>query len=52
VNCIGFAVTIVSLQLLSGAEEWLDVKWLFVLLLPGPVFGLVGLFFGANAGAK
>jgi predicted MFS family arabinose efflux permease len=51
VNCIGFAITIVSLQLLSGAGEWLEVKWLFVLLLPGPVLGLLGLFGGANAGA-
>ncbi len=48
VNCIGFAITIVSLQLLSGAGEWLEAKWLFVLLLPGPVLGIWGLFFGAN----
>lgn len=52
VNCIGFAITIISLQLLSGAGEWLEPKWLFVLLLPGPVFGLLGLFSGAAAGAK
>jgi predicted MFS family arabinose efflux permease len=52
VNCIGFAITILSLQLLSGAGEWLDAKWLFVLLLPGPVLGLLGLFLGGDAGAK
>ena len=48
VNCLGFAITIVSLQLLSGAAEWLEPQWLFALLLPGPVLGLLGLFFGAG----
>ena len=53
VNCIGFAITIVSLQLLGGAGQWLAPEWLFVLLLPGPVVGLLGLFFGgAGAGAR
>ena len=52
VNCIGFAITIVSLQLLSGVGEWLAPRWLFVFLLPGPVFGLLGLFSGADAGAR
>lgn len=52
VNSIGFAITIVSLQLLGGAGEWLEPRWLFLLLLPGPVLGLLGLFFGGGAGAK
>ncbi len=43
VNCIGFALTIFSIQLLSFLENHLPVEWLFLFLLPGPVFGLIGL---------
>ncbi|OAV43265.1 MFS transporter [Lewinella sp. 4G2] len=43
VNCIGFAVTIGSLQLLGYAVDWVEPEYLFLLLLPGPV---LGLFFG------
>ncbi len=40
VNSIGFALTIVSIQLLNsiGGEEWM-----FVLLAPGPIIGLLAL---------
>jgi hypothetical protein len=37
VNCIGFTVTIGSIQLLGVL---LEEKYLFLLLAPGPVFGL------------
>ncbi|TXF91232.1 MFS transporter [Neolewinella aurantiaca] len=52
VNCLGYATTIVSLQLLSGTDGWLDARWLFLLLAPGPLLGLFGLFYGGAAGAK
>lgn len=39
-NCIGFAITIASLQLLGSLAGRLPVEWLFVWLLPGPVIGL------------
>jgi MFS family permease len=42
-NCIGFAITIFSIQLLNSTAQTLGVQWLFVLLLPGPVFGLLSL---------
>jgi MFS family permease len=43
VNCIGFAITIVSIQLLQGALPVINTQYLFLLLLPGPVFGLIAL---------
>jgi MFS family permease len=42
-NCIGFAITIVSIQLLNHAARFMDPAWLFVLLVPGPVLGLLAL---------
>lgn len=40
VNCIGFAVTIVSIQLLSSLTITIGPKYLFLILALGPVFGL------------
>jgi nicotinate (nicotinamide) nucleotide adenylyltransferase len=42
-NCIGFAITIFSIQLLSWAAQALAPQWLFVLLTPGPLLGLAAL---------
>lgn len=42
-NCIGFAITIVSIQLLAGAAAWLPMQYLFLLLAPGPLLGLAAL---------
>jgi MFS family permease len=39
-NCIGFAITIASLQLLGGLAGRLPVEWMFVWLVPGPLLGL------------
>ncbi|MFK8164844.1 MAG: nitrate/nitrite transporter [Lewinella sp.] len=44
VNCLGFALTIVSIQVLVVAGEWLAPARLMPLLAVGPVFGLWGLF--------
>ncbi len=43
VNCIGFAITIVSIQLLVYASGNIEERFLFLLLVPGPVMGLIGL---------
>ncbi len=40
VTCIGFAITIVSIQLLGFLADRIGAQYLFLLLLPGPVFGL------------
>jgi hypothetical protein len=42
-NCIGFAITIGSIELLNAAAGSLGAQWLFLLLAPGPVFGLAAL---------
>ncbi len=42
-NCIGFAITIGSMQLLQGVLPSLGAQHMFLLLLPGPVFGLLAL---------
>ena len=42
-NCIGFAITIGSIQLLNVAAGMLPVEYLFLLLAPGPALGLLAL---------
>ncbi len=42
-NCIGFAITIGSIELLNWAASKIGAQWLFLMLLPGPVFGLAAL---------
>jgi MFS family permease len=42
-NCIGFAISILSIQLLNIAAGLLPVHLLFLLLVPGPIFGLWAL---------
>jgi MFS family permease len=42
-NCIGFAITIGSIELLNAAASTLGAQWLLVLLAPGPAFGLAAL---------
>jgi MFS family permease len=42
-NCIGFAVSIVSIQLLSQVAGAIPAQYLFWLLVPGPIFGLWSL---------
>jgi len=43
VNCIGFAISIVSIQLLSYLSENINPKHLFLILAIGPLLGLVSL---------
>jgi hypothetical protein len=42
-NCIGFAITIGSIELLNAAAGTLGAQWLLMLLAPGPAFGLAAL---------
>ncbi len=41
VNCIGFALTIVSIQVLAYLIEMIDVSSAFLILLIGPIMGLL-----------
>jgi predicted MFS family arabinose efflux permease len=42
-NCIGFGISIVSIQLLNQAASAMPINLLFLLLVPGPIFGLWSL---------
>ena len=42
-NCIGFAITIASIQLLNYCAGFLDAAYLLLLLTPGPILGLIAL---------
>jgi hypothetical protein len=43
VNCIGFGITIVSIQFLKNQINLVGAQDLFVLLVPGPILGLISL---------
>jgi MFS family permease len=43
VNCIGFSITIPSIELLNWAAPKIGAQWLFLLLVPGPLLGLAAL---------
>jgi hypothetical protein len=42
-NSIGFAISIVSIQVLNQATAAIPAQYLFWLLVPGPIFGLWSL---------
>lgn len=43
VNCLGFGISIVSIQLLSFLSDRMNPNYLFLLLVLGPVLGLIRL---------
>ena len=44
VNCIGFAITIVSIQLIKLLSADIDARYIYLLLAAGPILGLIALF--------
>jgi MFS family permease len=42
-NCIGFGITIFSIELLNAVSGRIAPQWLFLLLVPGPALGLAAL---------
>jgi len=44
VNSIGFAITIISIQLLNMLKEYMDTSLIFTLLAIGPILGLLALY--------
>ncbi|MEP5430728.1 MAG: MFS transporter [Flavobacteriaceae bacterium] len=44
VNCIGFSITIVSLQLVTMLQPIVQFNYLYLILAIGPILGLLGLF--------
>jgi MFS family permease len=43
VNCIGFSLTIISIQLINGMRAWTDSNSIYLLLAIGPILGLIAL---------
>jgi len=46
VNCIGFSITIVSIQVIGELSTLMDDRYLYVWLAAGPAFGLISLALG------
>lgn len=44
VNCIGFSITIVSIQLLTFLSNHVSLKYIFLFLIVGPLFGVFALW--------
>jgi MFS family permease len=43
VNCIGFSITIVSVQFINALADHLSAQYIYMVLAAGPVMGLVAL---------
>ncbi len=43
VNCIGFSITIISIQLLNGLQSFTNSNSIYMILAVGPILGLVVL---------
>lgn len=52
VTCIGFAITIASIQLLQLLSGIIDVRYLFVILAAGPAAGLYALLVTKQKGSS
>ncbi|GJM33674.1 MAG: membrane protein [Saprospiraceae bacterium] len=44
VNCIGFSITIFSIELINWLNIQYASEWIYWTLLPGPVLGLIGVW--------
>ena len=43
VNCLGFSITIISIQLLSFLQDYFNSTFVYIILVVGPLFGLFSL---------
>jgi drug/metabolite transporter (DMT)-like permease len=43
VNCIGFSITIISIQLINLMMKSLNPNYVYIILALGPILGLVAL---------
>ena len=44
VNSIGFAITIISIQLLNVLHELINPSYIYMILAIGPIMGLLALY--------
>jgi MFS family permease len=43
VNCLGFSITIVSIQCINSLNSWIDSNFIYMILALGPLLGLLAL---------
>ena len=43
VNCIGYSITIISIQLVKILQTYTTSVWVYTILVLGPIFGLISL---------
>jgi len=48
VTSIGFLITIFSIEFINSLIGTVEVKYLMLFLVPGPLFGLISLLYGNN----
>ena len=46
VNCIGFGITIISIQLINALRTDVNAQYIYMLLAVGPILGLIALVKG------
>lgn len=44
VNCIGFSITIISIQLINILNVSWNPKYVYIILAIGPILGLIALY--------
>jgi MFS family permease len=44
VNCIGFSITILSIQVINSIRSIIDPKFIYMILAIGPLFGIIALY--------
>lgn len=42
-TCLGFLLTMVSIRMVSSAAAWVGWQWAFLIILPGPVLGVLAM---------
>jgi len=52
VNCIGFSITIISIQLINTLSDLMNPKYIFMLLALGPILGLIALYENKTTASK
>jgi MFS family permease len=48
VNCIGFAITIISIQFINALSQHISTQYIYTLLSAGPILGLLALVKNKN----
>jgi MFS family permease len=43
VNCIGFSITVMSIQLINLVSDSMNAQYIYMILAIGPLLGLIGL---------